>query len=582
MKPLKKIKALIKKKDFWYLVIVFIFGILASRTLLFQKGYFNMHDDLQMMRQLAMEQCFLDFQIPCRWTQHMGYGFGFPLFNFYPPLPYLVGEILRLIGLSFVTTAKFTFALSILISGVTMYYLAREFFGRLGGLLSSIFYIWAPYHSVDVYVRGAMNEAWALTWFPLIFFTSYKLIKEKSKKQKWIIGLSLSWFALFTSHNLMVLILVPFFGVWVLLWLWKENKWSLLLDFVKSGLLAFGLSSFFTIPVLLEQKYVQVNTLVAGYYEYIAHFATISQLLFSRFWGYGPSVWMDKDDKMSFQIGHIHWILSLLLMGFIVFTLLKNKKKILKTLKSKTTFLSVAFMFLIGWLSLFMAHQRSVFLWNKIPQLKFVQFPWRFLTIGTFAFSFMSGFVIKIFKNIKTRKVVFGVLTAGLLIFNWNYFLPEYGRMRPLTDEEKFSGAAWELQQTAGIYDYLPNTAKRAPQEPMKNIVEIMEGEAEATNEWQNSNKAGFNIYVKSEDATLRLGIFQFPGWKVYVDGKKTETFVPETEEWGRMYIEIPKGKHEVRVKLKNTWPRNLGNTVSLFVWIGLVVYFKKNKDLFT
>ena len=80
------VRKLISSPNFWPLIIILAFALLAGRTLL-TPGYFIMHDDLQMMRQLEMEKCFLDRQIPCRWIPDMGYGFGFPLFNFYPPLP---------------------------------------------------------------------------------------------------------------------------------------------------------------------------------------------------------------------------------------------------------------------------------------------------------------------------------------------------------------------------------------------------------------------------------------------------------------------------------------------------------------
>src|SRR4029078_11740295 len=147
-----KLIRLLTSKNSLPILIVLLFGILASRTLLFQSGYFNMHDDLQMMRQLEIEKCFQDGQIPCRWVPDMGYGFGFPLFNFYPPLPYLVGEVYRVIGFAFTDTAKLTFATAIILSGIFMYLFSKEFFGRIGGALAAIFYIWAPYHAVDVYV----------------------------------------------------------------------------------------------------------------------------------------------------------------------------------------------------------------------------------------------------------------------------------------------------------------------------------------------------------------------------------------------------------------------------------------------
>ena len=56
--------------------------------------------------------------------------------------------------------------------------LAADLWGDWGGLLSAVFYIWAPYHSVDVFVRGAMNEAWAFVWFPLIFWSAKKLAEN--------------------------------------------------------------------------------------------------------------------------------------------------------------------------------------------------------------------------------------------------------------------------------------------------------------------------------------------------------------------------------------------------------------------
>ena len=151
---MKWLRKIVYYPNFWPIIIVILFAILSGRTLIFQSVYFNMHDDLHMMRQLEMEKCFADRQIPCRWVQDMGYGFGFPLFNFYPPLPYLIGQGIRFLGFSFVNTVKITFALSFIVSGVSMYLLAKEFFpenfnfrGRkisLGALVSAFFYIWAP------------------------------------------------------------------------------------------------------------------------------------------------------------------------------------------------------------------------------------------------------------------------------------------------------------------------------------------------------------------------------------------------------------------------------------------------------
>jgi hypothetical protein len=544
----------IKKDPFILLVIALAVG--AGWWLLLP-GYFNMHDDLQLMRQLAMEECFKELQLPCRWTPHMGYGFGFPLFNYYPPLPYVIGELFRVVGLSFITTVKLTFFLSFILSGITMYILGREFWGRWGGLLSATFYIWAPYHSLDIYVRGAMNEAWALIWFPLILWSAYKVITRAQFRH--IVMLALSWFALFTSHNLMVIIFAPLFAAWCLLWLAREKSWFTVPQLIVAGVWSFGLAAFFTIPVLLEKQFVHVETLVVGYYEYVAHFANINQLLMSRFWGYGASAWLEGD-KMAFPVGHMHWIISLVVAGVM-------GARFWKTRKVDTPLLITGFFFAVGWLAAFMSHVRSTPIWQAIPPLAFVQFPWRFLTLVTLSFSIVAGMLPGLLGK-KTGKIAVIALIAGVILWNLEFFRPE--RMGPLTDLEKFSGAAWELQQTAGIYDYLPKEAYTAPKAPQKTVADVVEGKGEMKDGSQGTNWAKFTLNIESEQARVRVNIFKFPGWKILVDGKETEIKI-DKDEWGRMHITVPQGEHTINVKLENTPARTAGNLVSLVSWGALL-----------
>lgn len=576
-------------------ILIISVGLLASRTLI-QGGYFPMHDDLQMMRQLELEKCFKDWQIPCRWVPDMGYGFGYPLFNFYPPLPYLVGEVLRIVGFAFTATAKTLFLLSLVLSGVSMYILAREFWGRLGGILSAIFYVWAPYHAVDVYVRGAMNESWALVFLPLILWASYKLISNGrvlprvslpasarsaarvsvtlsrvSPALNWIVVLTLSWTALLLSHNVIMLIFAPVFVLWVLLWLWQEKSWRKIFPLGFSGIWALGLAAFFTLPVVLEQKLVQVETLKQGYYEYIAHFATVKQLFTSQFWGYGPSVW-GTTDGMAFPIGQIHWILALVigalgLLGWL------GRRKI-----NSYLLLTLYFMLIVGFAAAFMSHSRSTFIWQAFPFLAIVQFPWRFLTIVILAFSFLLG-AIAVFLGGGKKWAGFLVilLGAGVIIWNFNYFRVE--RIGPVTDQEKFSGEAWRLQQTAGIYDYLPKTTKIAPQSARKEAVEIASGSGTIKEVKQGTNWIKFKIEVTSSESTVRINIFQFPNWKVFIDGKQTQ-ITTNNDELGRIHIKVGLGDHKIEARLFNTPVRTAGNLISLVSWLALITFPKWRKKI--
>ena len=105
----------------------------------------------------------------------------------------------------------------------------------------------------------------------------------------------------------------------------------------------------------------------------------------------------------------------------------------------------------MGWITAFMTHSKATPIYQALPFLALVQFSWRFLTLVIFAFSFLVGaIVLFVRKSLISYVAVF--LSLAIIIAGWSYFLPQGGRMGKLSDEEKFSGAAWDLQQTAGIY----------------------------------------------------------------------------------------------------------------------------------
>ncbi|MDO8658737.1 MAG: hypothetical protein Q7K55_08400, partial [Candidatus Levybacteria bacterium] len=69
----------------------FFIGLILTLSLfwpLFAAPYFTHHDDVQVIRLYEMDKCFKDQQIPCRWVPDLGGVYGYPLFNYYAPLPY--------------------------------------------------------------------------------------------------------------------------------------------------------------------------------------------------------------------------------------------------------------------------------------------------------------------------------------------------------------------------------------------------------------------------------------------------------------------------------------------------------------
>src|SRR3989344_2719909 len=135
-----------------YLAIIVLSSVLIVWPN-FLTGYFFHHDDLQVMRVFEMKRCIQDLQIPCRWVPDMGYGNGYPLFNYYSALPYYLGALFSFI-FGFIGAAKILFFIPLLGAAISMYLLGRELFGEKGGFIASVLYMFAPYLALDVYVRG--------------------------------------------------------------------------------------------------------------------------------------------------------------------------------------------------------------------------------------------------------------------------------------------------------------------------------------------------------------------------------------------------------------------------------------------
>ena len=551
------------------MVIALIISVLTALRL-FGPGYFPMHDDLQVMRLYELEKCFADGQIPCRWVPDMNFGFGQAMFNFYSTLPYYLGVLIRIVlPISILTTVKILFAISLVGGALGMYSLSREFFGHRGAIIASALYALAPYRAVNVYVRGAMAESFSLAILPFLWLSIYKVIKEPNFKNSAFVALAVC--ALLMTHNISTFVYFGFTAVWTLFWLFQKCKTKNLRALIFSSVLGVALAGFFIVPVAIEQSLVQGELFISDYSNYTGHFTTLNQLFISRFWGYGGSIF-GENDGMAFQVGWPHWWAAIL-VGISALSQLtrKNRQSIM-----------VLGLLALSLFSLFMTHNKSTFLWETLPMIAFVQFPWRFLGIAVFLLSLASGgisnFPGKVFK-----KLLFIAVVITALVFNFAYFKHER-TYDWLTDEIKLSGADLLVQQGAAAQDYLPATVGSPPLNTTLGKPVLVSGEAELPNLTKTSSTFFFDANV-SRESEVDVPIIYFPNWEVYLlegQGKRIDAAPSEIE--GLIRISLPAGKHMVYGKFVSTPARILGNALSasaFFILIaGAVITNNKRKFL--
>lgn len=565
------------------IVLIFVLILLTVPTFyrLIRPGFFFMQDDLQAFRVLEMSKCFQDLQIPCRWIPDAGYGYGYPQFLYYPPLGYYLGAFLHLFGLQIIDSVKVLFILGYLLSTIFMFIFLKSFFEgeskeksfeitTLPAFLGALLYTYAPYKALEVYVRGALSEFWSMVFFPLIFLFIYQLVVKKSLK--YVILLSISIAGLLITHNLMTMIFVPIAIIWCMSLLFLKREWRSLPKIILGAILGLGLAAFYTLPVIFEAKYAHLETLLGGYFDYRAHFVNLEKLFFSNHFGYGSSG-IGQDNDLTLSTGQIHWVVGILAL---VLSLALFKK--FKSL----AFLSIIFS-IVELLVLFLIHQKSSFLWERLPLFIYLQFPWRFLTDSIFILSLLGSISIFLIatQNKILAKIFAVVIFIGIFILHGQFFQPK-GWVN-MTDNEKFSGQLWQKQLTISIFDYLPIYAKLPPNHEAPKQPEVLEGDVIFLNYQKGSNYQFGEVDVK-ETAILRLPLFDFPGMEVSVDGKMVKHVNNDCrgEEYcfGLISFSVPSGKHTIKAQLMDTPIRTAGNIMTLGALLVVIILIFKEHEL--
>ncbi|MDO8573413.1 MAG: hypothetical protein Q7R77_01555 [Candidatus Daviesbacteria bacterium] len=561
---------------FW-VILTLIFTIPTFYQLI-SPGFFFMQDDLQAMRIHQMFRCFQDFQLPCRWVPDMGYQYGYPQFLFYPPGVYYLGALFHLLGVQIIDSVKLMFILGYIFSTLFMFIFLKAFFDgeskqknfiytTLPAFFGAMLYTYIPYKALEVYVRGALNEFWSLVFFPFIFWAIYQLISKQ--KLKFLLFLALSIAGLLLTHNLMTLIFAPLIIIWCISLVVLKKSWRVVPKIFLGGLLGIGLAAFFTLPVIFEGKYVHLESLLGGYFDYRAHFVSINRLFVSNLFGYGSSG-IGQDNNLTLSTGQIQWIVALI--GLILSPFLLYKQKNIAILIMIFSVLELGVLFMI--------HQKSSFIWEKLPILAYLQFPWRFLSDSIFILSFLGAitafFISQINKNF--AKIFIITVLIGILVLHASFFQPKerFG----ISDKDKFSGFFWEKQLTISIFDYLPIYAKLPPNKKAPLLPEILEGDVNFISYQKGSNYQFGEVKVL-KNSVIRLPLLDFPGMRVTVDGKVVEHQNNDCrgEEFcfGLITFNLPTGSHFIKVKLEDTQVRTIGNIISLISATVLLFLLIKN-----
>jgi hypothetical protein len=194
-------------------------------------------------------------------------------------------------------------------------------------------------------------------------------------------------------------------------------------------------------------------------------------------------------------------------------------------------------------------------LWQFLPQLRFVQFPWRWLLCLNAPFALLLAMGTR-------RWISRVVICAGLvlvLVMVWNKVQPPWwdrsGDIAELRDNLE-EGTGYE-----GVNEYVPAGANiRALRKDMPEVV--VEGDDDARvemDEWSPESKS-FSV-TAARPARVAVRLLRYPAWKVYLNDRPVAA---SPQHGGVAAILVPAGKSDVQIVFLRTPDRKLGIGVSL------------------
>ena len=548
------------KKKINLFVLLVLISLLPVISIFRSGSYESGNLSLHVTEAIAFYKSLSEGILIPRWAGNLNATYGYPAFMFIYILPYYIISLFHFIGFSFLDSAKVFLALSFIFSGATMYLWIKDELNELAGFIAGIFYLFAPYHLVDLHFRVDIGEVLAFVFLPLALLLTKKIIEKKSINL--IVAQGIVFALLILSHPAVSLASVPLIIAYAIFCKVREKQknYKALVLSLLSLTLGILISAFSWLPTIWDIRYTNQSILSQN----IA-FPDLSQFIYSP-WRFGL-LFQGPRGELSFVIGYIQIALIIYSLLLIFEGKIRNKK-------------SSLLKFMLGGFVIyfFMMQSQSQSLWFIIPFIKNFQFAYRLLFFTSVFTSVIAAYLLYKLKN-KKLIVVICFLAIATTILNWGNRLtiPAINDTY-LTKQLSLSTAQGEgLTQAEPIWtDPLHPWIGVIP----KNHLEVLNGKADIKQLSRTVNLHTYSVSIQSS-SLMRENTLYFPGWNLYVNGKHYPTIISKNYPKGVIEFKLPKGNYNISLVFEDTTiikASEIISILSLLLMLGLLLSPKLNR----
>lgn len=474
-----------------------------------------------------------------RWASLAHFGYGEPRFIFYPPASWTLGAILSAI-FPWALASDIYIWLVLLMAGASMFFLARRWFGTRDATFAAVLYAVNPYHLVIVYWRSAFAELLASSLLPLLFLLILRIGERRRSVVPLGLLLAASWLvnapaAVMVHYSLALLLIIVS---------WRKRSLRILRYGVVAVLLGAALAAFYLLPAIYEQKWADIAQSVSAGSRPADNFIFVNT--------------SDAEHDAFNRV--ISWVATAEIL--VTATTCIAASAFRKRSRENWDLLAAW----AGACALLM-FSVSAPLWNILPKMRFMQFPWRWMLCLGVPFTI---FIVAALRNWTARILVYLAMLC-LIAVVWKHFQTPWwdtnADLREMRDNV-ITGVGY-----AGTDEYTPagadpssvdnNAPRIIPQGTPNGGIHILEWSAERKLFSANMNAPG----------SLILHLFNYPAWLVESNGRRVQS---ETREGtGQMLIPVEAGENRVQIIFVRTWDRTAGMCISA-VCLLLVLFMIK------
>jgi len=501
-----------------------------------------------------------------RWTEGANHGFGEPRFIFYPPLSWLVAPALSFllrwdyVPIAFIVLVQ-TFA------GLSAFAFARRLLPRRAALFAAACYTANSNALLMVYFRSDYAELLASAFFPLLFLAALQLcgtIESTGKRRSRALVLFSATFAAVWLSNAPAAVMATYSVALLFAWsAFHERSWHPLVRGAMGLALGFGLAAFYIVPAAYEQRWVNITQALAP------------GLLPSENFLYTAT--NDPEHTLFNYIASTIAVVLVVFTGVAALAALAESRQAAANRNGRQIW--NAFLLTAGVATVLMLRPSSL-LWQLLPKLRFVQFPWRWMSILTIPFVYFlsAAFSHRRFRVLCTVGAVAVIFGAAVPLVQQTWWDDEeFPSLREAiangngfdgTDEyDPVNDDHYNLPAKAPAAQFLQSGDKAdvpasdsasssAPKTPNASVP----GAAITVERWTAEDKV---VNVSSpQPGRLALHLLNYPAWQVEINGSRIQP--EQADDSGQMVLPLPAGQSRIHIHFARTRDRILGGILSL------------------